>query len=179
MMFFKKYKSAIDESKIDTAKKLYNRSSKKVELLYELIRGTNIIEKYNFDKDYFTVMAYMYVCNFYKMKMKNRYGLKNMKDILVICFQMVSDSLTDPKYKKTGEEHVNIFLHNILPDFEDNSNRATHDGKDPFLYMGARFLLLIFKIPINELETEYYYGISEKIKDLFYSIFDDDDYNLL
>lgn len=179
MMFFKKYKSAIDEAKIDTAKKLYNRSSEKVDLLYELIESTNIIEKYVFEKDFFTIMAYMYVCNFYKMKMKNKYGLKNMQDILVICFQMVSDSLTDPKYKKTGEENMNIYLQSILPDFEENSNRAASNGKDPFLYMGARFLLLIFKIPINELETEYYYGIVEKIKDLFYSIFDDDDYNLL
>lgn len=172
-MFFGK---KIDKKEI--AVKLYSRASEKFHLLNNIIERTDILEKYDYESDYYKIMAYMYICNFYKMKMKNKYGLAKMKKILIHCFQMVSDTLISSKYKKSGDELLLIFRNRILPDFEINGNNAIQSGESPFIYMGAQFLFLIFDISINEIKTNYY-EVIENINNLFMSIFDDDDYNLL
>lgn len=158
--------------------KLYNRASEKFNLLNNIIEQTDILQKYDYEEDYYKIMAYMYICNFYKMKMKNKYGLSKMAGILIHCFQMISDTLINSKYKKSGDELLSIFRNNILPDFDINGNNAMQNGESPFLYMGARFLFLIFGIQINEIKINYF-EVIENMKNLFISIFDDDDYTLL
>jgi hypothetical protein len=166
------------KSNEEVAKFIYNKAIDKFNLLGEIIEQSDITEKYDYEDDYYTIMAYMYIFNYYKMNMIKKYGDENMMQILTNCFQIVSDTLTNPKYKKSGSETVIIFCENILPDFEVNGNNAVRDGKSPFLYMSAVFLNSTFNIPTDVLENNYY-EVVEKIRDLFILVYEDKDIHSL
>ena len=167
------YKTNEFKSNEEVANYIYNNARTKFNLLNDIIKQSDIIKKYAYENDYYTLMAYMDIFTCYIIRARKKYSEENMNQILTSYFKMVSDILTSSKYKISGNEMAKNYIEYILPTF-----KFSIKGKEnPYLYMGQIFLCSVFDISITELETNYH-DVIEQVADLFMSIYIDKDIKL-
>ena len=160
----------------------YNKVYDNFKLLNEIIKQSDISEKYDYDEDYYKLVSYMYILIWNHMEIikVNEVDIRTSM-VFTNYFQMIYDDLTNTKYKNE-DKILQIFCENIIPLFRLAWHRAESLEVQEtnyvlgFLsgYMTNRFLNSVFNIQHDELETTYY-DVTEKIVDLFLSIYEDID----
>ncbi|MDD4406715.1 MAG: hypothetical protein PHF30_01595 [Bacilli bacterium] len=161
---------------------IYSKVNDKFNLLNEIIKQSDIFEKYDYEEDYYTIIACMYIliCAEIEIIKANEVDIKT-SIVLINYFQMISDNLTDVKYKNK-DKIMQIFCEEIIPLFRlawhkanlDNTNEISYVLGFISGYMIFQFLNSVFNIQVDELETNYY-NVTEKISDLFMSAYGDED----
>lgn len=170
-----KLRSLMEISNID-----YDKVNNNFKLLNEIIKQSEVLEKHDYDEDYYKLVSYMYILIWNHMEI-----IKANEDdirtsiVLTDYFQMISDDLTDNKYKNE-DIILRIFCEDVIPLFRLAWHRAESlDVQETnyvfgFIigYMTPRFLYSVFNIQKDEFETTYD-DVTEKVGNLFFDIFDE------
>ena len=186
--FYNSNLSLLKSSKtnVEVAKFIYNKVIDKFNLLNEIIIQSDIFLKYDYEEDYYTIISYMYILIYHDIEIikSNEVDIKKSR-ILIDCFQMMSDNLTNVKYKNK-DKMMQSFCDDIIPLFKLAWHKANLNDNHEISYvlgfvngyMILPFLNSVFNIQPDELET-YYQDVMEQVTDLFMSIYIDEDIDLI
>lgn len=128
------------------ADRLYVKLQQKYKFFYNIIEKEGFFKNYSYEKDNFTLLAYMYIFNCYKIGMIEKYGNDFMFGVFNICFFEISKNLTNSKYKQSLDVLSDYFVGTVLITFETFGKEALKRDHPPFIYFAMSFLMIVFEV---------------------------------